>query len=183
MDKIRILPTTEAHVEGLYRCIDVVARERRYLAFTSAPPSAQSRAFVRMLLDGGGVQFVAVDVAGEVVGWCDLLRDPRDGFSHCWHLGMGLLPPVRGRGIGRRLAQTGIASAVEHGAERIELEVFSSNARAIVLYERLGFAREGVKRRARKLDGIVDDNVIMALLLEAPARGPAGDRPSPRDAF
>lgn len=169
MDQIRILPTTEAHVEGIHRCVDVVARERRYIAFTAAPPLASSRAFVRMLLDGGGVQVVAVDVTGEVVGWCDLVRDPRDGFAHGWRLGMGLLPSVRGRGIGRRLAQAAIASAVEHGAERIELEVFASNARAIALYERLGFAREGVKRRARKLDGIVDDSVMMALLIEAPA--------------
>jgi RimJ/RimL family protein N-acetyltransferase len=183
MNEIRIVPATDAHVEGYHRCVDVVARERRYLIFTSAPSIVQSRAFVSMLLDGGGVQFVAVDAPGEVVGWCDLVRDTRDGFTHCWHLGMGLLPQVRGRGIGRRLAEAAIAAAAEHGAERIELEVFASNARAIVLYERLGFAREGVKRRARKLDGIIDDNVMMALLLEPRARGVAGDQPSPTDAL
>jgi ribosomal protein S18 acetylase RimI-like enzyme len=42
----------------------------------------------------------------------------------------------------RRLAQAGSASTVEHGAERIELDVLASNARAIALYERLGLARE-----------------------------------------
>jgi RimJ/RimL family protein N-acetyltransferase len=119
-----------------------------------------------MLLHGGGVQVVALDTAGEVVGWCDLVRDPRDGFGHSWHLGMGLLPPVRGRGIGTRLAQAGIAAAAEHGAERIELEVFASNERAIALYERLGFVREGVKKRARNLGGQYDDNILMALFME-----------------
>lgn len=55
-----------------------------------------------------------------------------------------------------------IASAVAQGMERIELEVFASNARAIRLYERLGFVTEGVKRGARKLDGVYEDNVLMA---------------------
>ena len=40
----------------------------------------------------------------------------------------------------------------------------STNVRAIRLYERLGFAHEGVRRRARKLDGGYDDNVLMALV-------------------
>jgi len=75
-----------------------------------------------------------------------------------------VLPAVRGRGVGRRLAEAAIAAAKAQGAERIELEVFASNTRAIALYERLGFVREGVKRNARKLDGEYDDIVQMALL-------------------
>ncbi len=46
----------------------------------------------------------------------------------------------------------------------IELEVFGSNTRAIRLYERLGFAYEGVRRKARKLDGAYEDLIVMALL-------------------
>jgi ribosomal protein S18 acetylase RimI-like enzyme len=119
-----------------------------------------------MLLDGGGVQVLAIDSAGQVLGWCDLVRDTRAGFGHAWRLGMGLLPAVRGRGIGRRLAEAGIAAATARGAERIELEVFASNTKAIRLYEHLGFTREGVKRRARKLEDEYDDNVFMALLTD-----------------
>jgi RimJ/RimL family protein N-acetyltransferase len=50
------------------------------------------------------------------------------------------------------------------GIERIELEVLASNTAAIRLYEKVGFVHEGVKRRARHLDGAWDDNVMMALL-------------------
>jgi RimJ/RimL family protein N-acetyltransferase len=77
---------------------------------------------------------------------------------------MGLLPGYRGRGIGRRLMEEAIARAWHAGLERIELEVFASNAPARALYEKLGFVTEGVRRRARKLDGAYDDNVLMALL-------------------
>jgi len=165
-DDIRIVPTTEAHVEGLQRCVDAVARERRWLGFLEGPPLAATQAFVDMILRGAGVQFVALDEADEVVGWCDIVRLDQETFRHAWRLGMGLLPAVRGRGVGRRLAEAAIAAARERGAERIELEVFASNAPALALYEKLGFVREGVRKRARKLDGEYDDVVIMALLLE-----------------
>jgi RimJ/RimL family protein N-acetyltransferase len=164
VDNIRIVPTTEAHIEGLQRCVDAVARERRWLGFVEGPPLVQTRAFVGMILGGAGVQFVALNDADEVVGWCDILRLDQESFRHGWRLGMGLLPAVRGQGVGRRLAEAAIAAAKERGAERIELEVFASNKAAIALYERLGFVREGVKRRARKLDGEYDDIVQMALL-------------------
>ena len=163
-DHIRVVPTTEAHIEGLQRCVDVVARERRWLGFVEGPPIVQTRAFVRMILAGAGVQFVALNDADEVVGWCDILRFDQEAFRHGWRLGMGLLPEVRGRGVGRRLAEAAIAAAKEQGAERIELEVFASNTRAIALYEKLGFVLEGVKRRARKLDDEYDDIVQMAIV-------------------
>jgi RimJ/RimL family protein N-acetyltransferase len=49
--------------------------------------------------------------------------------------------------------------------ERIELEVFASNTPAITLYEKKGFVVEGVKKKARKLDGVYDDMIQMALFI------------------
>lgn len=50
--------------------------------------------------------------------------------------------------------------------ERVELDVYASNGPALGLYEKLGFVVEGVHRRARKLDGQVDDLISMALLFD-----------------
>lgn len=166
VDEIRIVPTGEEHVEGFRAAVDVVARERRYLALVEAPPLEASRAFVREVGAAGGVHLVALAADGEVVGWCDIHRSQREGFRHVGHLGMGLLPGYRGRGIGRRLMEAAIAQAWEKGVERIGLEVFASNPHAMALYEKLGFVREGVKRRSRKLDGRYDDDVLMALFRE-----------------
>jgi RimJ/RimL family protein N-acetyltransferase len=161
---VRIIPTAEPHISGFHAAVAAVARERRYLSFVVGPPIEQSTAFVRGLLASGGVQFVAVSDTDEVVGWCDVVRAPLEGFRHIGRLGMGLLPAYRGAGYGRRLAEKAIAAAQQGGIERIELEVFATNAVAIRLYERLGFQHEGVKRNGRKLDGIYDDNVLMALV-------------------
>jgi len=164
MEEIRIVPTGEEHVEGFNAAVTVVARERRWIAFVDGMPLEASREFVRATHAGGGVHLVAVAADGAVVGWCDIHRNPREGFRHVGGLGMGLLPAWRGRGLGRRLMEAAIAAGWDAGLERIELEVFASNARAIALYEKLGFVTEGVKRRSRKLDGAYDDNVMMALL-------------------
>jgi RimJ/RimL family protein N-acetyltransferase len=164
MNEIRILETTDAHVEGFHRCVGIVARERRYIGLVEAPPLEASRSFFHSVVAGGGAHFVAIDDVDDVVGWCDIVRFGLEGFRHTGRLGMGLLPHVRGHGVGRRLAQMTIDDARRRGVERIELEVFASNVRAIRLYEHLGFAHEGVRLRARKLDGEYDDNVLMALV-------------------
>jgi putative acetyltransferase len=52
--------------------------------------------------------------------------------------------------------------------ERVELEVFAGNARAIHLYEKFGFEREGIKRRLYYQNGKPVDMLMMALLLEKP---------------
>lgn len=168
IEEFSIIQTEEAHFAGLNRCIDAVGRERRYIAMVEGPTLARTREFVHALMLAGGVQFVALDHTGTVVGWCDIVRIRLEGFRHSGRLGMGLLRNVRGRGLGRRLAETAIGTAIAKGMERIELEVFASNASAVTLYERLGFVREGVKRNARKLDGRYEDIVLMALVLPSP---------------
>jgi ribosomal protein S18 acetylase RimI-like enzyme len=106
-----------------------------------------------------------------VVGWCDIVRNPVEGFRHVGRLGMGLLPDYRGQGLGKRLMVETIRAARLAGIERVELEVFASNERAVALYRKLGFVTEGIKCRARKLDGQYDDNVFMALFQEGGGPG------------
>ena len=79
-------------------------------------------------------------------------------------LGVGLLPPFRGRGIGRQLIEKTLDAARDRGLSRIELTVRKDNANAIALYQKIGFVAEGVQRNAFKIDGQYQDLVMMALL-------------------
>jgi ribosomal protein S18 acetylase RimI-like enzyme len=90
------------------------------------------------------------------VGWCDIIRNPHEGFRHVGRLGMGILPDYRGRGLGKQLAIQTIRAARQVGMERIELEVFASNGVAIALYRALGFVTEGTKRHAWSSQDLVD---------------------------
>ena len=155
-----------AHIgdmDGVWHCVDVVARERAYLGFLEGPPPEESRKFWGDLIEKSFPFEIAVDQGG-VVGWCDIAPVPRPIFSHIGSLGMGLLPAYRNAGIGRRLLGAALAQARGRGIERVELHVFADNMRARHLYEGLGFVVEGIHPRRAKIDGQYRDDVAMALV-------------------
>ncbi len=163
---IEIVPVAEHHAEGFRACLDVVALERRYRAQIEAPPVERIEAFVRESVANDAAQFMAVDV-DRVVGWVDVLPRWADAFAHAGSLGMGVLPPYQGRGIGRRLLGACIAKAWAQGITRIGLEVRVDNERAIGLYRAFGFEQEAVKRRAMRFDGVDHDALLLSLLKDA----------------
>lgn len=167
---ISIAPITEEYVASFRDCLDSVARERRYLAILQAPSEENVREYIRENLGRDVIQFVAVD-NGVVVGWCDIISRRWEGFTHVGRLGMGVRQEYRGRGIGTRLIDAVLEKAREKGLERIELEVFASNTHARELYRKSGFEVEGVRRKARKLEGRYEDIIFMALLLREKETG------------
>ena len=155
----------ERHIEGYHAAVDAVARERKYLGRTEAPSLQEARAFTTENIAKGNAHYVAL-VDGKVVGWCDIVPSKNPVFSHCGTLGMGITSRYRGMGIGLRLLTAALSKAKENGLEKVELEVFESNARAIALYRKVGFRVEGRKERSAKLDGVYLADVLMALFLD-----------------
>jgi RimJ/RimL family protein N-acetyltransferase len=161
---VEIVPIALEHAAGFHACLDVVARERRYLAQTQALPLERIEGFVRDSVANDAVQFVAVD-GSKVIGWADIFPAWADAVKHCGSLGMGALPAYRGRGVGNGLLQACLVKAQAKGITRVELEARADNERAIKLYERVGFKHEAVKRQAMRFDGVYYDAVQMSLLL------------------
>jgi RimJ/RimL family protein N-acetyltransferase len=179
VNTVEIGPITEGHIESFHKTLDVVARERRYLAFLEAPPLESTRAFILNNIAHGYPQFVAT-VAGEVsaaevsagevlgrdvVGWCDVTPKSRPIYAHCGVLGMGLLPRFRGQGLGTRLITRTLHAARAFGLSRVELSVREDNTNAIALYEKIGFVTEGLQRNGVLVDGEYENVVEMAILL------------------
>lgn len=160
---IEIVPIEPDHVEGLHATLDAVARERRYLAMTEAPPLASVRAFVHGNLENRNPQLVAVD-AGAVVGWCDVFRKDWPVQRHSGVLGMGVLATHRGRGLGRALLSATLAASKAASFTRVELTVYEDNARAIALYEKAGFEREGLVRNCALFDGRYVHAILMSII-------------------
>jgi len=163
MASVEIVPIAQDHIESFHRALDFVARERRYLSFLEAPPLEAVRAFVLDNIKQGYPELVAVS-AGQVVGWCDVVPKPRPIYAHGGVLGMGLLPEFRGQRLGDRLIRQTLAAARVFRLNRVELSVRENNAGAIALYNRVGFAIEGLARNATKVDGAYENVVLMAIL-------------------
>lgn len=162
-----VVPIAIEHAASFHRCLDIVARERKYLAQVQALPLDRVEGFVRDSVANDAVQFVAVD-ADTVVGWADIFPAWAEAIAHCGSLGMGVLPEYRGQGLGRKLLEACITKAWDKGLTRIELEARADNQSAIALYEKLGFEHEALKRRAMRFDGQYFDSVQMALLKPSP---------------
>lgn len=160
---LAIVPAAEPYFEGMRHVLDTVAREKRYLAFLQAPPAEETFAFYRNILVNGHCQFIAVQ-DGVVVGWCDVLPTHGEARAHVGTLGIAVLPEVRHRGIGTKLMEAAISRAWAKGLSRIELTVRTDNPNAKALYERCGFAVEGINRRAFLVDGEYFDTCFMALV-------------------
>ena len=157
-----IVPIRVEHIEAFHRALDVVARERAFLALTEAPPLAETRAFVEHNIANGFPQFVAI-VDGAFAGWGDVVPHTRPIYAHGGVLGIGILPAFRGRGLGQLLMVRLLSAARVFGMKRVQLTVRRDNDRAIKLYERLGFLLEGEQQRAVHIDGVYKNILMMAI--------------------
>jgi len=155
-----IQKTTTEFAESYCKAVDTVARERKYLGSPTGFPIDSTIEFVKFIVSQNFSQYFAIE-NGEVIGWCDILPKSYEGLTHVGVLGMGVLKAYRGKGLGKQLLEKAIEHAKQNGIEKVELDVFETNTRAIALYEKMGFTMEGKRVKGRKLDGMYDNIVLM----------------------
>ena len=106
-------------------------------------------------------RLVAV-IDGKVIG-CRGLERYENRRSHAGQFGMAVHDAYAGRGAGAAL----LAAAIDLAdnwlqIKRLELSVYADNARALALYERFGFEREGFHRAYSWRNGAFVDSISMA---------------------
>jgi L-phenylalanine/L-methionine N-acetyltransferase len=111
----------------------------------------------------------------KIIGMLGLhLVQPGLRRAHVRGLGIAIDAAWQGQGVGQRLMTAGMHWADNWaGILRIELTVLASNARAIALYERHGFVREGVMRGHIMWQGQLADTLAMARLHPKPPQLPS----------
>ena len=136
------------------------------------PSEEQWRARLEEGLRPGSLDFsVVAERGGAVVGSAGLHPAPQLRRRHVAMLGISVGLAHQGSGVGRALMQ-GLCDYADGWAQilRIELTVFTDNARAIALYERFGFRTEGRHRGYALRDGAYADVLSMARLHPSPPR-------------
>jgi GNAT superfamily N-acetyltransferase len=101
---------------------------------------------VRVAGEGRGALLVAADDDGKVLGFVSVAE--RRHFAGDLDAYVGELVTAagaEGRGVGRELLERAEAWARERGYRRITLETGARNARALRLYEHLGWESEDVR--------------------------------------
>ena len=126
-------------------------------------PAPWSRSmFAGELAKPGSLCIGAFDSGAELTGFLVVSR-----YVDAWHvMNLAVAPENRRVGLATTLMQQLFEQTADDGNRGYTLEVRVSNAEAIRLYERLGFAAKGVRR------GYYTDNREDALIMW---KGPAGD--------
>jgi RimJ/RimL family protein N-acetyltransferase len=110
--------------------------------------------------------FVIGSVGGESVG-AVALRLVSQNSRICELTRLMVSPQVRGRGIASTAVRLACRHAlVEHDFHRVQAETYGDNLAGQRLFERVGFAREGVRRRAYWRRDQWIDGVLYGLLVD-----------------
>jgi RimJ/RimL family protein N-acetyltransferase len=120
----------------------------------------------RSLADPGSFGRFVIESDGEPAGMLGFhVANERNRIARLERLA------VHPRSRGRRLADEAARLFQQHlveelGFHRLELEIYAFNERACAHAERVGFVREGRKRKAYRKDGEWVDSVLYALVAE-----------------
>lgn len=107
--------------------------------------------------------FVITETNDHVISMTHLECGEKIRARHVGRLGISVLPEYRGIGLGTAKMQMIIDWAMAHpGIEKLALEVWASNKRAIRLYEKMGFVEEGRKiKEVKYANSTYDDCICM----------------------
>jgi putative acetyltransferase len=123
----------------------------------------------RFIEGGPNVHNVVALLDGQVIGQGALFR-LQGRMAHSADIFVAVHDDFTGRGIGRRIMAALLDLADNWlGLVRVQLLVNVDNARAIGLYESLGFEREGTQRASVLRSGRLIDSLMMARLRPAPS--------------
>jgi RimJ/RimL family protein N-acetyltransferase len=112
------------------------------------------------LLEKGEEFSLVAEVDGKVVANSEVTK--QGGYSrHVGGIGIGIMKGYRDVGIGTEMLKTLIAQAHRMGLTVLTLSVFSTNKRAIHVYEKVGFKETGRIPKFFYKNGKYIDRLIM----------------------
>jgi RimJ/RimL family protein N-acetyltransferase len=125
------------------------------------------RKWISANLEAENSTLLVAEHEGKIVGVLSCKGGEQKGARHSTTLGISIHKDWRSQGVGRALMERAIAWAKGTGViKRIQLEVTAGNASGIHLYEKLGFEKEGLRRRGMFKYGEYLDTWMMALLVD-----------------
>lgn len=105
---------------------------------------------------------LVLELGSEIVGVLTLQRGMYKKNHHTASLGIAIKRGHRSKGYGTKLIEQAIEWARSKGVEKIWLEVFSTNTKAVEVYKKIGFTIEGIKEKQFRIDGDYVDDILMS---------------------
>jgi len=164
-----IREVAEADAPALLRYVERISGESEYLSFGPGEfdfTQADEEAFIRNCRAADNQLFMLGTIEDETVALLSFVGGHRSRIRHAGEFSLSVRKPYWGLGIGSLMIDALLDWARGTGVvTKVNLRVRADNERAIRLYERKGFLREGTVRRAILLEGAYYDHLWMGLAL------------------
>jgi RimJ/RimL family protein N-acetyltransferase len=156
-------PARPTDGSALARLFAAVRAEGRWLITAPGTVDDPSEGFwiSEMIRSAEHLALVA-EADGEIVGNVLVSTDRNRATEHIGTLAICIAEDWRDVGIGSELVVGAQHWVRERGLRKLALGVFPDNERAIAVYERAGFVREGLRRLQYRSGDVWRDEVLMA---------------------
>ena len=115
-------------------------------------------------VERGSIVSVLAVRRGVVLGNVTIVSDPLSWSPFVAEIRLVILPEMRGRGLGRVLAETGVSIAIAGGAEKLVAQATVDQGAAIAVFEQQGYKAEALLRdHVRDREGVKHDIVMLSL--------------------
>jgi RimJ/RimL family protein N-acetyltransferase len=153
---------------GILDTIRSNALERSYILMDHYGKKIESEQQYISSLDHSK-NLLMVAVAGDnIVGCLAALQADAgrwESTAHILHVGLHLKESHRGLGIGSEMLAYAEAWARERGFKKLEASIFTGNKRSLRLFDRAGFAEEGIRKLRVRVDNKYLDEVLVGKIL------------------
>lgn len=159
-------------VDGVWANFNDVVEEGMFLpVFDPVKSSLEKSSWYDAVKREKEVVIVAKDnsvkSSNDVVGQCEISNIEWDAADHVGNLGIIVQKKYRDLGIGRHLIDLAIKESKRlNDKKKIILSCFSSNERALHLYEDMGFKIIGERKNQYYIDDIYYDETLMELFID-----------------
>ncbi len=156
-------PARPTDGRALARLFAEVRREGRWLITAPGAVSEPSEGFwISEMIRAAEHLVLVAEAGGEVVGNVLVSVDRGQATEHIGVLSITIAHDWRDVGIGTEMVGAAQRWARDRGLRKLSLGVFPENERAVAVYEKQGFTREGLRRMQYRTGGEFRDEVLMA---------------------
>ncbi len=119
--------------------------------------------WIKILNNNPNSLLLIAKLNSAIIGFLFFISNSKKKASHTGEFGVSVHPDHQGQGVGKRLIETLLQWARKNSQiEKVVLQVFATNKKAIELYKKIGFIEEGRHIKAIKQpDGTYVDIVQM----------------------
>lgn len=154
--------------EELSKLIGKVESESPYMLFEAGEreiSSERQRQRIESIKQEDHSEIFVAEENNKLIGYLFAIGGQANRTKYSAYIVIGILNQYRGQGIGTKLFMELEEWALNQKIHRLELTVITKNEVGVVLYKKMGFEIEGIKRDSLYIDGEFVDEYYMSKLI------------------